>query len=297
MHVGSKSWRYVLITPARNEAAFMETTLQAVVRQTLLPVKWAIVSDGSTDGTDRIVERYAKRYPFIVLLRLSSDHERNFAAKVFAIQKGFELLKETDFQFYGNLDGDVSFEPNYYEILISKFQENSLLGVGGGKVYDFYKGEFHKQISSLESVAGPIQFFRRECYEAIGGYVASREGLIDAIAEVCARMQGWETRTFPELKVLHHRKTSSEGKNIWSQVLREGKTDYLFGYHPLFHLARSSQRMFQRPFVVGSILRTCSYCWYNIQRPERFISKDFIRFLRKEQSQKLKSFFKGELRF
>ena len=50
---------YVLITPARNEAAFIEQTIESVVAQTARPAKWVIVSDGSTDGTDEIVGRYA----------------------------------------------------------------------------------------------------------------------------------------------------------------------------------------------------------------------------------------------
>src|SRR4030095_7056049 len=49
---------YVLITPARNEAAFIAKTLESVVAQTVLPKRWVVVSDGSTDGTDEIVTKY-----------------------------------------------------------------------------------------------------------------------------------------------------------------------------------------------------------------------------------------------
>ena len=35
--------RCILITPARNEAAFIEKTIQSVVNQTVLPIRWVIV--------------------------------------------------------------------------------------------------------------------------------------------------------------------------------------------------------------------------------------------------------------
>jgi biofilm PGA synthesis N-glycosyltransferase PgaC len=61
---------YVLVTPARNEAQFIESTIQSVVAQTMRPLKWVIVSDGSTDGTDEIVSRYAVAHEWIELLRM-----------------------------------------------------------------------------------------------------------------------------------------------------------------------------------------------------------------------------------
>jgi len=80
---------YALVTPARNEAEFIELTLQSVVKQTKAPLRWIIVSDGSTDGTDQIVQQYAQLHPWIELLRLEGGEGRNFARKARAFSSGF----------------------------------------------------------------------------------------------------------------------------------------------------------------------------------------------------------------
>src|SRR5271156_1424691 len=84
---------YVLITPARDEARFIEETIKSVVAQTVLPLKWVIVSDGSTDGTDDIVKRYIPEYPWIELLRMPERQERNFAGKVLAFNAGYDCVR------------------------------------------------------------------------------------------------------------------------------------------------------------------------------------------------------------
>ena len=134
---------FVLITPARNEAGFIELTLKSMVGQTKKPLKWVIVSDGSTDGTDEIVRRYAADHPWICLLRLPDKKERNFGGKVHAFNAGLELMRGMNYRVLGNLDADLSFEPDYFEFLITKFGENPRLGVAGtpfsegGATYDF----------------------------------------------------------------------------------------------------------------------------------------------------------------
>jgi poly-beta-1,6-N-acetyl-D-glucosamine synthase len=71
--------KYVLITPARNEAQSIELTIQSVVAQTIRPLRWVIVSDGSTDETDNIVSKYAAEHPWIELVRTPDRRERHFA--------------------------------------------------------------------------------------------------------------------------------------------------------------------------------------------------------------------------
>src|SRR4051794_14929008 len=123
--------QYVLITPARNEAAFIELTLKSVIDQTVKPLRWVIVSDGSTDGTDELVKRYAVEHPWIELVRMPERRERHFAGKVRAFDAGRERVKHLDYEIIGNLDGDISFEPDFFSFLLSKFAENPRLGVGG----------------------------------------------------------------------------------------------------------------------------------------------------------------------
>ncbi len=111
---------YVLVTAARNEAAFIERTLGAVVGQTVKPLRWVIVSDGSTDGTDDIVSRYAQRHPWIQLIRTPERHERTFAGKARAFNLGWETTKDLAYEAIGNLDADVSFAPEYFAFLLER---------------------------------------------------------------------------------------------------------------------------------------------------------------------------------
>src|SRR5262249_16360397 len=122
---------YVLITPARNEESFVENTLNSVVNQTILPRKWIIVDDGSTDRTAAIVERVIDRYPWIKLVRRSHSIVRSFASKVLAFNAGYACLVGTEYDIIGSLDADVSFAPDYVEFLLDSFDKDHNLGVAG----------------------------------------------------------------------------------------------------------------------------------------------------------------------
>jgi cellulose synthase/poly-beta-1,6-N-acetylglucosamine synthase-like glycosyltransferase len=57
---GSKTGRYVVITPVRNEEEYLPYTLKSMMSQTVKPLKWIIVNDGSTDRTGEIAEEAAR---------------------------------------------------------------------------------------------------------------------------------------------------------------------------------------------------------------------------------------------
>ena len=123
--------KYVLITPAHNEEKFITKTLDSMAAQTLLPERWIIVDDGSTDCTAEIVERYEKRCPWVELLRRPCQSDRSFAGKVRAFNEGLERARTLQFKVIGNLDADVSFHPHYLELLMEKFSKDPRLGVAG----------------------------------------------------------------------------------------------------------------------------------------------------------------------
>ena len=158
--------KYVLITPARNEQAFIRRTLDSVVTQTILPERWVIVDDGSIDSTAEIVESYTKRYPWIELIRRRQDPDRNFASKAHSVALAFTRATPFEFDVVGNLDADVSFQPGYMEFLMRKFSEDTELGVAGTPFtqdggYDSSKHSFEGE----NYVAGPCQLFRRRCFQ------------------------------------------------------------------------------------------------------------------------------------
>jgi len=280
---------YVLITPARNEAKFIELTLRSVVAQTAPPLKWVIVSDGSTDGTDEIVGRYSSQYSWIELVRMPPRTERHFAGKVLAFNAGYERVSGMPYEVIGNLDADVSFEHDYFELLLQKFIEFPRLGVAGTP---FREGDFQYDygFTSIEHVSGQVQMFRRTCFEEIGGFVPRKIGGVDLVAVVTARMKGWHTRTFLEKHYLHHRQMGTATSGKLKTPFKVGKADYLLGNHPVWELARSVYQTTRPPLLLGGCMRILGYVWAMITEVKKQVPDDFVAFRRKEQMRRLRKF-------
>jgi len=280
---------YVLVTAAYNEDAFLPKTIASVVSQKVPPSKWVIVSDGSTDHTDEIVREQANRHPFIQLLRITEEHPRDFVAQVNAINAGFEQLKGLEYDFIGNVDADISFEPDYFWSLLNKFEEDTNLGLAGGFIHEAQDGVFRARKGNRErSVPHAVQMFRRKCFEQIGGYLPLKYGGPDWHAEVVARMRGWRVRSFPQLRVLHHRPTGTAAGVIRYRY-RQGKLDYSFGSYAPFEVVKCLLRLPERPFVVGGAARLLGFIWSYLGNEPRLVAGEFMAFLRAEQRQRLLS--------
>jgi glycosyltransferase involved in cell wall biosynthesis len=284
----SEALKYVLITPARNEEAYIERTIKSVVTQTVLPTRWMIVSDGSTDRTDEIVKGYLTENSWIELLRIPEKRDRQFAAKVHCFNAGYAKLKNCQYHIIGNLDADISFENDYLEFLLKKFSQISDLGVAGtpfveegyNSVDDSFEGETH--------VAGGCQLFRRECFEEIGGYVPHKSGGIDWIAVTTARMKGWKTRSFSE-RVFHHaRRLGTAESGSLGSFFSYGMKDYYLGGHPVWEVFRVIYQMTKKPLIVGGLALLAGYSVAFMRRMKRPVSQDLLKFHRNEQIEKLK---------
>jgi poly-beta-1,6-N-acetyl-D-glucosamine synthase len=284
---GEHKLSYALITPAYNEEAHIRRLIQCVAAQTLAPVKYVIVSDGSTDGTDEIVEQYTRELGFVELLRSEKNGRSNFGSKALAFNAGWDRLRALDIDFIANLDADISFEPSYFESLIEEFQKEPDLGLAGGHVHDVFCSRFVPQRMSEDSVAGPTQFFRRQCLEDICGYMPLRWGGIDAAAEIMARMKGWKTRTIWNCRVLAHRPVRTGRKSVFGVRFNKGVMNYSLGYHPLFHALSCLWRVKDHPFAAGSACVMAGYIWAALRGCERQVSKEFVDFLRNEQLSRL----------
>ncbi len=284
-------YSYVLITPARNEEAFIEKTIKSVISQTVLPTRWVIVSDGSTDRTDEIVKGYSARNSWIELLRMPEHGDRQFADKVYCFNAGYERVKDLPFDFIGNLDADLSFKEDYFEFILSKFVEYPELGVAGTP---FVEGSSHYdyRFTSINHVSGACQMFRRECFEAIGGYTPIKGGGEDVVAVTTARMKDWMTRTFTEKSCCHHREMGTASSSSTMKWFTVGTTDYLLGGHPLWEVSRGLYQMSQRPYFIRGALVLLGYLSATIRRVERPVSQDFMQFVRAEQMQRLQNIFR-----
>jgi len=286
---------YVLITPARNEAEFIDLTIKSVIGQTTPPIKWVIVSDGSTDGTDEIVKKYIDEYPWLELVRMPTRAERHFAGKVYAFNAGYAKVKDLKYDVIGSLDADISFGKEYFSFLLTKFVENPQLGVAGSP---FSEGsvQYDYRFSRKEHVSGACQLFRRECFESIGGYVPLKAGAIDLVAVVTARMKGWKTETFPEQFCIHHRPMGTAKSHILMAQFKSGYGDYPMGVHPIWQLFRSVYQMSRKPIVLGGTMLLAGYAWAMLTRAQKPVSKEFVHFRRKEQMQWLGEYLRKAVR-
>lgn len=287
---------YVLITPARNEEASVEKTIESVIHQTVLPVKWVIVDDGSTDRTAEIVETYAKCYRWIELIRRPPRKDRNFAGKVSAFNDGFERVQGLRFGLVGNLDADISFGTDHFEFLLRKFAEDSALGVAGTAYtqegWDSTRDSFEGQAS----VHGACQLFRHQCFLDIGGYQPNRAGGIDWIAVTTARMRGWKTRNYPERRFHHHRTMGTAERSRLRASFDYGQKDYFLGGSPVWELFRVGYRMTKQPILLGGLALLVGYCWAAARRVQRPVSRDLMRFHRQEQMRKLRTILRSLLK-
>ncbi len=287
--------KYVLITPARNEERFVAKTLESMVAQTLLPERWVIVDDGSTDQTPEIVQRYAVHYPWMQLVRLPQRADRSFARKVHAFNAGLERLRTLEFEVIGNLDADLSFDSDYLEFLMRKFSEDPRLGVAGtpfvengyDSARDSFEGENH--------VAGGCQLFRRQCFEEIGGYIGNPAGGVDWIAVTTARMKGWKTCSFPEKRFHHYRSLGTAERGVFASLFSYGEKDYYLGGSPVWQLFRVCYRSAKHP--VGGFVLLAGYCWAALRRIKRPVSRELMCFHRREQMKKLRAILGAVLRF
>lgn len=288
---------YVLVTPARNEARFIEGTIQSVAQQTVLPSKWVIVNDGSTDDTGVIAATYAARYDWIDVVNLPRTQERNFAAKVYAFRAGQERLAGVDYRIIGNLDADVSLDADHFAFLMERFQEDPDLGVAGTI---FREPGYCSGSDSFEGqnyVSGQCQIFRRECFESIGGYQPSQAGGIDWIAVTTARMIGWKTRSFREKCFYHHRILGTANHSKLGKSFAYGKKDYYMGGHPLWETVRCTYQLTKRPYLAGGIMLFAGYFSALLGGEGRVVSDDLMRFHRGEQMMKLRAILSSVVKF
>jgi glycosyltransferase involved in cell wall biosynthesis len=285
---------YVLITAAYNEGVHIGLTIEAVLAQSVTPRKWVIVSDGSTDNTDAIIKQYIERSNFIEFIRREkTDTSANFVSKVCAIHAGAKAMPDTSYRFIGILDADITFGRDYYERVISKMHEDTRIGIAGGFIYERRGDAFRSRPSNTgTSVAGAIQLFRRECYEAIGGHVPLPYGGEDWICEVLSRKNGWAVTAFPDIVAYHH-KPSEARRGALKDAIRMGQMDYVVGSHPLFEVFKCIRRLRERPVLLRALFRLLGFTWCGIRGDPKTVSADIVDYLRQEQMHRLRMYLHG----
>ena len=233
-----KTVRYIIITPVRNESAFFATTIASVTAQTVKPLEWVIVDDGSKDGTSQLAEECARKWNWIhVLSRPDRGFDQVGQGIAEAFNAGLHHLTERQWDFIVKLDGDLSFEADYFERLFALFEAHPALGISGGTSYIRVGKRFCEEKKPSYFPPGVARTYRRKCFDDIGG-IANTLGW-DTIDIIRAQMHGWRTFRAPTLRLIHLRSVSSRN-GLWEGKARTGLNFYITGYDPIFLLALKS---------------------------------------------------------
>ncbi len=277
--------QYVIITPARDEEEHIEKTILSVVAQTIRPAQWIIVNDGSRDNTGAIIDRYAKQYPWITARHRPNRGYREAGGGVMnTFYDGYALIDVPRWDFLMKLDADLSFGADYFERCLAEFEREPRLGIGGGAIYHDENGELKLEDNPKFHVRGATKIYRRECWEAIGGLL--RAPGWDTIDEVKANMLGWTTRSFLDLRVSHQRFTGA-ADGAWKDCIKNGRANYITGYHPLFMLMKCVRRIGVKPYATGAIGLWWGYMSSYWKRTPRVDDLKLIRYTRNQQMRRL----------
>jgi poly-beta-1,6-N-acetyl-D-glucosamine synthase len=276
--------KYVLITPIKDEIDNFKKCSASVVNQTVKPDKWIIIDDGSIDGTKDLVNDLQKKCNWITALHNPPREERRPGGE-FILKKAFDLINIKDYDFIVKMDGDLTFSEDFFSSIFRKFEEEPKLGVASGSCYIIKDGEMVEETKARVHTRGPMKVYKSKCFEEIGGIVPSLGW--DTIDEIKAQQLGWKTKTFPELEIIHLRPTQSAKGKI-NGFRNMAKASYYIGYHPLYMIARGVVRMKEEPYVIGGMAMIVEFFKNYIEHKPQIEDKELIKFIRKQQLDRLK---------
>jgi glycosyltransferase involved in cell wall biosynthesis len=277
--------KYVIISPVRNEESYIEKTILSVISQTIPPRKWIIVNDGSIDNTSLIVRKYSSAHKWIHLI---DKQNRGYAEPGRGVIESFYLgyvnINIDDYDFIVKLDGDLKFQPNYFEHLFGEFKNNRKLGIAGGVCFEYRNGKLVRENHPEFHVRGATKVYRVACWKQIGGLIKHIGW--DFLDEMKAQSLGWETKSFQNLHLIHYKPTGYN-TGSYKQTIMLGKANYYCGYHPFFIIAKSLRRMFRRPYLIGGFGILYGFFSDYSKKTEQVEDKSIIRYIQKEQLKKL----------
>ncbi|MEE8408370.1 MAG: glycosyltransferase family A protein [Myxococcota bacterium] len=277
--------RHVVVTPAHNEEQLLPRLCESMVRQTAQPSQWIVVDDHSTDCTAEIVEGYSERYPWISRVAGALPEKRELGSKVARLFLQGLATARGDWSFCSKIDADLTLPLDYFEQILNRFAANSRLGIAGGGCYEERNEEMWYEPVPIDHVRGALKTYRRQCYEAIGG-VRPIHGW-DGVDALTAQITGWETRSFPEVKVLHHR-SSGSARGLLEGRFKAGEFAHFMGYHPIFMALRCGRRLLvDRPPLLAGAAMGAGFFWATIRGKPVFSERDVVRYLRGKQLRRL----------
>ncbi|MEQ8483702.1 MAG: glycosyltransferase family A protein [Pseudomonadales bacterium] len=283
--------RYCLITPCRNEAKFIETTLRTTCAQSVLPALWVIVDDGSTDATPEILARYAAQHDFIKVVKRQDRGARAVGPGVVeAFYDGLSRVDLDAFDYVTKYDGDLEVPPRYFERAMELMEADPYLGNVSGKLFERRPdGSLFEERTGDENAVGPIKFYRVACFQEIGGFV--REVQWDGIDGHVCRLNGWIawSTNDPEMRIIHLRPMGSSQQNIQVGRARWGRGKYFMGSAWYYVLASALYRSIEPPYVLGGLGMMYGYLKAALTGHRRYDNPECRRYVRRfERAQLLR---------
>ena len=250
----SKS-RYFLATPVKNEEENLPNLIHSVAEQTIKPVLWIIVDDGSTDNSPKIIEDATNRYAWVKSVRLKEsprDLTIHFAS---VIKTGLDFASEycrehrIQYDYICFLDADMIIQDkDFFKKIIAEFENDYRLGIASGSIQVIDDGKVKEELRREDTASGGEMVCRRECFEDVGGFPFSYSA--DSVLCVKAKLRGWEIKQFKAVKIIQTRRTSS-AEGFWKGYLANGKADYFLNYNPIFAILKGIKYLTKKPYYIG----------------------------------------------
>lgn len=268
---------YLVVSPVKNEALHIEHTLNSVMRQTVLPQKWVVVDDGSTDNTLDLLQRAAVMAPWIaVVQKRNQAEERSGGAKVVkAFYSGLATVDHSVYDFIVKLDGDLELPADYFEQVIAAFEADPAVGICGGYILNKYGDAFIREASNDYHVRGAFKSVRTKCFDQIGGFMETWNW--DGLDEMSAMYHGWKTKVL-EVPVKHFRPTS-QAYNPYTHALKSGTEYYKMRADFFLTLVRFGIRLPKKPYIGGAFCFLYGYLKAFVNHAPKTVDRDLGRFI------------------
>jgi poly-beta-1,6-N-acetyl-D-glucosamine synthase len=281
--------RVLAITPCHNDGWAIEGLAAALRRQTVPVLDWVIVDDASTDDSAATLSRVRDAVAFASVLRRDRPPGRRIGEKAHAVNAGYDFMRARGgYDAVAILDADVLIPDDYFERVAAALAGHPDLGVCGGVYLEPGATPSQAGRAAGAHVPGPAQVFRREVFEAVGGYSPLPFGGDDVESVTRARLLGWRTAALRSVTYSHRRRmgTGGHGSAIRADF-NLGRQDHDLGTWAPFEVVKLVRHMTRRPLLLAGAARAAGFVDAAIRRRPRSVDDDYIAFVRMEQRDRL----------